>query len=120
MGVVGHHVDVAEPRELAGKRTQATSFGLGRLLIDVSIPCEPVPGVSDIANLQREVVAEGVCYTQAVICHVGSFEVRVHAHDGALTWIPRIRWISWYHVVAAEYSRTLGENRCLACHAARG
>src|SRR5580692_3171947 len=103
MGVVRHLIDIAKPRELAAKRTEPISGSRGGLLIDVSIPCEPVPSVSDIANLQREVVAERVRYTQAVICDIGSFEVRVNTHNGALTWILWKCGVAWRYFISAGY-----------------
>ena len=64
--------------------------------------------VSNITNLQREVLAEGVGNAQAVIHDVGSLQVRVDAHERARARSPPIA------VTTLESLRWPGKRRDLA------
>src|ERR1700731_593688 len=73
-------VDEAQVREFGGVGSDARGW-IG--LID-AVPISQVGAVSsDVAHIQRKVVAEGVLDAEAVVIDVGRGIIRIHCLDGA-------------------------------------
>jgi hypothetical protein len=75
--------EVAEAAGVAVVGTDAVAASAWSALIDVDKTSQSVAAIGDIANLQREVAADGVLDTEVPIHDVRRFEIRVHRPDVA-------------------------------------
>src|SRR5262249_4369591 len=80
IGAVRSLVDKVQVRKLGGVRTDARCE---IDLIDVTKEKQPFADICDIANLQRDIVGEGVLHSKVPARDVGHFEIRVYRHQVA-------------------------------------
>src|SRR5712691_8835905 len=83
-GKVIYEVNILQIIEFGGVLTVAVAVRIWSTLILVVKSKQVSAVIADVANLQREVAAEGVLDIEVVIHDEGGFEIRIQRHEAAL------------------------------------